>query len=136
VIVLSRSQQKIDDLKAYILDIQNGKLFSFLAFIDKEENILEVQNLIKSNFGEIHTVVVFISIHFTILSHIFKSSSNRIQPNNSSFFLVCTMTHSILSLETVASVLLLSTIIVGLAPDRAVARSSCRQPVRDSGNES
>ncbi|NJO92539.1 MAG: SDR family oxidoreductase [Chloroflexia bacterium] len=57
VIVLSRNQQKIDALKEYVSDIQNGKLFCLIASIDKEENILELQDLIKSNFGEIDVVV-------------------------------------------------------------------------------
>jgi hypothetical protein len=84
-------------------------------------NMLKIRQTSRFHVPEIHAVVVFIGIHFTILSHISKLSSNRIQPTNTSFFLVCTMTHSILSLETVASVLLLSTIIVGLAPDRTAA---------------
>ncbi len=54
-----------------------------------------------------------------ILSHISKLSSNRIQPNNSSFFLVCAMTHSLFFLETVASVLLVSAMLVSMTPSSA-----------------
>jgi NAD(P)-dependent dehydrogenase (short-subunit alcohol dehydrogenase family) len=57
VIVFSRSQRKLDNLKEYVSDVASGRLFSFAAAIDKEEYISNIQDQIKSNFGEVDAVV-------------------------------------------------------------------------------